>query len=110
MVHLNHQNAITQAHQALQGLSLLAVDVIEKALTETGEPCALCGHAMLTQIKLKAATDVMDRVGLGPTMKVEHSGSINYNVMISAMTDQEFAAVDEIMQRVQARVTSEVTH
>jgi hypothetical protein len=107
IVHLNHPTSVTRAYENLQGLSLVAVDVVEKALTETGEPCALCGHGTITPMKLKAAALVMDRVGMGPTLNVKHSGTIDYNVVVTAMSDDEFRVVDEIMQRVMARVTAE---
>ena len=107
IVHMNHPTSVTRAYETLQGLSLVAVDVVEKALTETGEPCALCGHGVITPTKLKAAALVMDRVGMGPTLNVKHSGTVNYEVVVSAMSDDEFRAVDEIMTRVMARVTAE---
>jgi ribosomal protein S13 len=58
--------------------------------------------------KLKAAQLLLDRVGIGPVLKVEHSGSISNDLLVERMTDEEIAAVDAVMSKVLARVQVEL--
>lgn len=94
--------------ERLHTLTPLAIDVFEAVLTEAGEPCALCGHSRTSMKKLKAAQLLLDRVGIGPVLKVEHSGTISHDILVERMTDDEIATVDDIMQNVLQRVQAEM--
>jgi len=98
---------IAKAKNRLGALSDQAVEVYQKVLESDETPCALCGRGYITPIKLRAAQVVMDRSGLGPTMKLEHSGEISHEILISHMTEDELSSVDEIMERVMERVAAE---
>lgn len=104
LIHVDDPRILKRAQTTLNGLSIMAVSVIEKALTESENKCALCGSGYITPTKLKAAGMVLDRTGIGPTLKIQHSGDVNFNLIVDRMTDDEFKLVDEIMQRVMARV------
>ncbi len=98
---------------AKANLSKLQNPVVEKIATflfpEDEEKCALCGRGILTREWLRAAEMVMDRGGLSAKILHEHSGelTINHELIVEKMTDDELAAVDEIMDRVMKRVAAE---
>lgn len=102
------ETLVTEIRERLHTLAPLAVDVFEDVLKEEGEPCALCGHSRTSMKKLKAAQLLLDRVGIGPVLKVEHSGSISNDLLVERMTDEEIAAVDAVMSKVLARVQVEL--
>lgn len=98
---------IAKAKRRIAALSDPAVEVYQRVLESDDAPCALCGRGYVTPMKLRAAQTIMDRTGLGPTVKLEHSGEISHEVIISKMTEDELSAVDEIMERVMERVAAE---
>jgi len=109
MVHGTHSEVLKAAQDTLNGLTIIAVDTLERALVETDQKCSLCGHGYVTAQKLKAAGMVLDRTGLGPELNIKHTGKIDFTVMVERMTDDEFRAVDEIMTRVMERVAHETS-
>lgn len=110
IVHGGHSKQYQRrAKTLLDGLTLPAVHTFKDALESEGEPCPLCGRGgYITPLKLKAAQLVLDRVGLGPTTKIELSGKITHDVLVSKMTEDEFEVVDAIMQKVMTRVQLEM--
>jgi hypothetical protein len=108
-LHGGNREALKLAKERLDGLTLAAIGKYQQLLVhEEKEPCVLCGQGgYVTPLQLKAAADVLDRVGMNPTLKVELTAKISHDVVISKMTDEEFAIVDDIMRRVMDRVKEE---
>ncbi len=98
---------------ARANLSRLQNPIVERIadflLAPAEEKCVLCGHGIVTREWLRAAEMVMDRGGLSAKVLHEHSGevTINHEMIVEKMTDDELAAVDEIMERVMKRVAEE---
>jgi hypothetical protein len=84
-----------------------AIGVLESTI-DPEERCEHCGRGMLVDpaLAVKTAQIVLDRTGFGPSMtiKPEDENAFDHVELVDAMTEEEFATVDEIMTRVVERV------
>jgi hypothetical protein len=81
-----------------------ALRVVE-SIVDPDVRCDHCGRGIVTDpaLALKAAQIVLDRTGMGPTLKIEQDHS-HHELLVEHMTDEEIAIVDDVMNRVAARV------
>ncbi len=94
--------SLTTAKRRLQRLADPAVRVFEGILNSIA-PCPLCGSGNYRDpIALRAAELVLDRIGMGPTLKIE--ATYDHHDLLDEMTDEELAIVDGVMERVKARL------
>jgi len=107
---LTHGTAnLRLARANLSRLQNPIVDILSNYILQEGPPCALCGHGAMTRERLRAIEMVMDRGGLSAKIEHVHTGelTINHEMVVERMTDDELKVVDEIMDRVMKRVAEE---
>jgi len=63
------------------------------------EPCPMCGRGMPRpeEIRLRALTSVLDRVGIGPSSKIEVDQNVNFT-FVQYLTEEQVFTMDKWIQ------------